>query len=90
MSDLIQRLHAQAERRGVETARYDDSCAPGSKLTRHPLEIAHEVLAKLDMAGRSLEHSGGDQWWACLEYEAKSMTGTFIECVVALAEAEHE
>ena len=58
---------------------------------RHPLEIAHEVLAKLkDPDGTQCDWSQGDQWWAWHVSwdENKALYGTFIECVVALAESE--
>lgn len=42
MTNLIARLHAQAEKRGIAT--HYDGIVPLKP--RHPLEISHEVLGK--------------------------------------------
>jgi hypothetical protein len=99
MTDLIHRLHREAEKRGVATtvtAYGTQGQVFENLIKRHPLEIAHELLAKLkDADFINLDWSEGDDWvwWDVrVSYpgirEAIITHGTFIECVVALAEAE--
>jgi hypothetical protein len=86
MTDLITRLHREAERRGVVITNALPLPGFGDR-TRHPLEIAHELLAKLPywfQPVRSTTAVSGDGWVAY--HPAIYTHGTWIECVVALAE----
>lgn len=90
MTDLIQRLHAQAEKRGVATS----ITAYGTQgqvfenlISRHPLEIAHEMLAKLGGGGYGLHYAGANTWSA-RPHKGQWINDEFITVVVELAEAE--
>ena len=67
---IIQRLHAQSRDRGVWTIGYDGQ-------PRHPLEIAMDLLSKLN-------------YRVGMAYEVgmAAFDGVFVQKVVALAEAE--
>ena len=95
MTDLIQRLHAQAEKRGVATTRPHPEIT--SDVPRHPLEIAMEGADKL--AGKNTAHISWtwSDGWFCWNEPLWGQTwppsrarrfNSYIECVVALAEAE--
>lgn len=77
MSELNE-LCAEAERRNLETAQ------------RHPLEIAHDILAAFPMMTNttwwSLVYSRKRKWWA---WERPNVdddgVGTFIRCIIELS-----
>ena len=89
------RLLELAEKAGVETARHDESCQPGSKLARPRLDIAHDLLAAM-RGDCGIHWQDGFLWrsyWAHdytagAPLEDDAVIGTFEECVIALAERE--
>ena len=83
---MTDRLLELAEKAGVETARYDESCQPGSKLARPRLDIAHELLAKMHDKDCGFAWYGSDKWGSWTKGDTRDTRGPFEECVVALAE----
>ena len=87
-TDLLARLHREAAKRGV-AVHYPEPYGSHVRTDRHPLEIAHEVLATLKDAGYyNLQWMAGNSWrcWDSRPQHLDYFNGTFIECVVALAE----
>jgi hypothetical protein len=91
MTDLITRLHAQAEKRGVATYQvvetgcinYEDQPIE----PRHPLEIAMELWKHVAPDAELVGVTTGD--FACRVYGGSFLVrGDFVTCVVALAELE--
>jgi hypothetical protein len=88
-------LHDEARKWGVET--HGPSIGRGLNESQHrpDLDIAHELLATLPdkfKAGHSLDWDGRDLWQAyALSHQVHwTVSGTFAECVLALAQRARE
>ena len=98
---LPSRLHAVAKKWGVKV--YDEypytevsagvvTGFKSTKIARHDLEIAHEVLGKITHGIWTLEHSSGSNPNCTLfiqgEWRADDieLEAPFLECVIELAE----
>jgi hypothetical protein len=91
MTDLIQRLHREAERRGVATMLpVGDGCFGVALVYRQPNDIAMDVADKI-VAGtlKGLCDGNSTTWLARNEDNQLLIVGTFIKAVVRLAEADH-
>ena len=89
MTDLIQRLHKQAVNRGVAIRVFPRGTGTDDGDFRHPLEIAHELLATLKR-NCCLEWWDRHQWRYATGGTDVFQSGTFIECVVVLAACEQK